>query len=399
MDTTGTWTADGPRFPLQPLVGAPAAVGEVVAGRWIVSQIRRGGQAWVLVTDDVESGIRQAIKVPLRDGVIADDAELAMLLGIEPHPNVVSALDVADVAGRRGIVLEYVPSTLDALLRQRDTAQPTPDQQPLPDDVALALQQACAGLAHLSAVTEVAHLDLKPSNVLIDDDGNAKIADFGLAEQVRVQNGRFPVARGGTWAYAAPEVLRQQPCDTRADIFSFGILLYKACTGKYPYPFDLEDMDPAAQRRLLLDYYDSPGPKRRTQEFYYWNERLKPTQFPVALPHDNINMLLSNCLGVLQEDRNASFAELNSLLAIALRSPSLSAAPGSLPGIDRPRRVLALSRALMRLNRFNEAINQLNQLLAGPLPDDLFSEVRDTAVEALAQAGRHDDAVALEAWR
>ena len=396
MDNTGTWTVGGPRFNLQPLADAPAAVGEMVADRWIVSQIRRGGQAWILIGDDVGRGMRRAIKVPLRDRVTADD-ELAMLLCIEPHPNVVSVLEVTDVAGRRGIVLEYVPSTLGELLRQRNADQPAPDQPPLADAVALAMQQACAGLAHLSAVIEVAHLDIKPSNVLIGDDGHAKIADFGLAEQVRVQNGRFPVARGGTWAYAAPEVLRQEPCDTRADIFSFGILLYEACTGQYPYPFDLKkEKDPAAQRRLLLDYYDSPGPRKRAEELYYC---FPPTQFPVALAHDNISMLLSSCLGVLPEDRIASFAELVSPLAIALRRPSLPTVSASLPGVDRERRALALSRALMGLGRFSEAINHLNQLLSRSLPGDLFADARDTAVEALTRAGRHDDAAALKAWR
>jgi serine/threonine protein kinase len=309
---------------------------------------------------------------------------------------VVSALDVTEIAGRRGIVLEYVRSTLGELIDRRGTAPPPgPDRPPLPDAVALALQQVCAGLAHLSQVTEVAHLDLKPSNVLIDDDGQAKIADFGLAEQVRVHNGRFPVPRGGTWAYAAPEALRQEPCDTRADIFSFGVLLYEACTGRLPYPFELKKRS-AAQRKQLLDYYDSPGARQRTKEFYYC---VPPSQFPVALSHDNINMLLSNCLGVVQENRNASFTELEPLLAIALRRPPLAVAPAPLADVDRHRRVLALSRALVRLCRFNEAISRLNQLLAVGLPDGVFAEVRDTAVGALVRAGRHGDAAALKAWR
>jgi serine/threonine protein kinase len=396
LDTTGSWTADGPRLSLRPLAGAPAAVGEMVGGRWLVSQIRRGGQAWVLVADDVERGIRRAIKVPLRDGVIADDAELAMLLGIEPHPSVVSALDVADVAGRRGIVLEYVPSTLGELLRQRGTAQHAPDQPPLPDAVALALQQACAGLAHLSAVTEVAHLDLKPSNMLIDDDGHAKIADFGLAQQVRIQNGRFPVARGGTWAYAAPEVLRQEPCDTRADIFSFGVLLYEACTGRLPYPFRLEN-DPSAQRRQLLDYYASSGPRDRTEELYYWDQ-VKRRQLPVTVPYANINILLSGLLMNHMEERHRSFEELSPLLATALRRPPLRAEPATLREGDQQRRELALCWTLIRLGRFGDAVTRLNRLLASPLPEALSPAVFQAAKEALTRAGRHAEAAALRDW-
>lgn len=394
MDTD--LTADGAEVPPARIPGAPAAVGEVVADRWKVVEVRRGGQAWVLIVDDIEHGVRRAVKTPLRDGAVADDAELAMLLGIEPHPHVISALDVTEIDGRRSIVLEYVPLTLGEVLRQRRTAPPLLLDQPLPDAVALVLQQACAGLVHLSAVGEVAHLDLKPSNVLVGADGHAKIADFGLAQQVRVRDGRYPAARGGTWAYAAPEVLRQEPCDTRADLFSFGILLYEACTGELPYPFRLEGMSLDAQRRRLLDYYDSPGPGLRTKELYYCSP---PTQYPVALSHENISLLVSNCLGVLQEKRNASFAELEPLLTIALRQQPLRTASAALGDEVRQRRVLALSRALMRLGRLVEAISKLNQLLAAPLPDGLFAEARDTAVEALTQAGRHEDAAALDAWR
>ena len=403
MDTTDTWTSDDPYPSREALPGAPAAVGDIVAGRWRVAEVLKGGQAWVFIVDDVGRGIRRAIKVPMEDKVIAGDAELAMLFGIKPHQCVVSALDVTEVAGLRGIVLEYVPSTLYERLPV-PVARPPATGLPLRDEVALALQQVCAGLAHLSAVTEVAHLDIKPSNVLIGDDGHAKVADFGLAEQVRIQNGHYPIARGKSWAYAAPEVLRNEPCDTRADIFSFGVMLYQACTGRYPYPEYIdkklrdEKTDRAAQRKLLLDYYDSPGPRERTKEFYYW-EGLEPTEFPVALSHGNINMLLSNCLGVLQENRNESFTVVEKLLATALRRPAWEAPPAALPDEDQRRRVLATSQALMRLGRLDEAISQLNLLLAEPLPGGLFADARDAAIEALRRAGRHDDAAALDAWR
>lgn len=397
MDATGTWTADGPRVLPQPLAGAPVAVGEMVADRWLVSQVRRGGQAWVLIADDVQRGTRRAIKLPLRDGVIADDTELAMLLGIEPHPHVVSALDVTEIGGCRGIVLEYVPSTLGELLRRRGAGQRGADRLRPSAPVALALQQICDGLAHLSAVTEVAHLDLKPSNVLIDKDGQAKIADFGLAQQVRIQNGRFPAARGGTWAYAAPEVLRREPCDTRSDIFSFGVLLYEACTGRLPYPFRLEN-DPSAQRRQLLAYYASSGPKDRVEEFYHWDQ-VKRRQLPVTVPHDNINILLSGLLMSSMAERHRSFNELSPLLAVTLRRPPLRAEPAPLREGDRQRRELALCWTLIRLGRFGDAVTRLNRLLALPLPEELSPAVFQAAEEALTRAGLYAEAAALRDWR
>ncbi|MFD0345602.1 protein kinase [Kitasatospora aburaviensis] len=146
-----------------------------------------------------------------------------MLLDLEPHRHIVTTLDVIDVRGRPGILLDYAPSTLTDLIQLQHGP-----------GLAAVLQQVCAGMTHLSNVAEVAHLDLKPSNVLIDGTGEAKVADFGLAQHIRIEGGRFASARGGTWAYAAPEVLRREPCDTRADIFSFGVLLYEAFTGKLP---------------------------------------------------------------------------------------------------------------------------------------------------------------------
>ncbi|RIH59552.1 serine/threonine protein kinase [Streptomyces sp. SHP22-7] len=263
-------TADGPYEPPPPLSGTPAAIGEVLSDRWAVVEIRRGGQAWVLIVDDLERGGRRAIKIPLSGALVGDD-ELEMLLRLEPHRHTVTTLGVTEVRGQPGIVFDYAPSTLTDLIR-------------LGPGLSLAgiLQQVCAGMAHLSHIVEVAHLDLKPSNVLIDENGHAKVADFGLAQRVRIQDGRFAGARGGTWAYAAPEVLRREPCDTRADIFSFGVLLYEACTGKLPYPFALAP-DPVAQRAQLLDYYASPGPGDRQSELYYWGQS-ELTQVPVPRP-------------------------------------------------------------------------------------------------------------------
>ncbi|WP_181799167.1 protein kinase domain-containing protein [Kitasatospora acidiphila] len=402
-------TVDGPCEPPRLLAGAPAAVGEVVAGRWSVSEIRRGGQSWVLMVDDVERGDRRAIKIP-RSGSAVGDAELAMLLGLEPHPHVVTALDETSIGGRRGIVLEYTPSTLADLLRQlhgspsfpssigRHTGALRPTEAaPVPDRLTQVLQGVCAGLVHLSKRTEMAHLDIKPSNVLIDDTGNAKIADFGLALQVRIQGGRFPSARGGTWAYAAPEALRQEPCDTRTDIFSFGVLLYQACTGRLPYPFPLAS-DPATQRTQLLDYYASDGPRERTQELYYWGQGTL-TQVPVPPPGEDISIILSSCLQVLRENRPLSFRHLAPMLDAGLRRPPLHTTAVPLVEADEHRRELALSHALLRLGRFGEAVNHLNRLLTAPLPRELFTEVHRTAVDALTAAGRHLEAAALRECR
>jgi serine/threonine protein kinase len=378
-------TAAGPYESPPPLSGTPAAIGEVLSGRWAVVEIRRGGQAWVLIVDDLERGGRRAIKIPLSGALVGDD-ELEMLLRLEPHRHTVTTLGVIDVRGQPGIVFDYAPSTLTDLIR-------------LGPGLSLAgiLQQVCAGMAHLSHIVEVAHLDLKPSNVLIDENGHAKVADFGLAQRVRIQDGRFAGARGGTWAYAAPEVLRREPCDTRADIFSFGVLLYEACTGKLPYPFALAP-DPVAQRAQLLDYYASPGPGDRQSELYYWGQS-ELTQVPVTPPGEGISILLSSCLQQHLSERPQSFTMVAEMLARAVRRPPVEAPETPLPQIDQQRRSLSLAQVLIRLDRLDEAISRLNRLLATSLPPALFETVRQTAVQALTRAGRHAEATELADWR
>lgn len=384
MDTD--LTVDEPHEPPPPLAGAPAAIGEVLAGRWSVVEIRRGGQAWVLIVDDLERGHRRAIKTRL-SAALTGDAELAMLLRLEPHPHTVTALDVIELRGQLGIVFEYAPLTLTELIRRQPGVH-----------LAEILQQVCDGMAHLSeGGTEIAHLDLKPSNVLVDDVGHAKIADFGMAQQVRIQDGRFPTAQGGTWAYAAPEVLRQEPCDLRADVFSFGVLLYEACTGKLPYPFPLAP-DPNAQRAQLLDYYASSGPRHRIDQLYY-RSRSTMTQVPVLPPGEGISICLSGCLQEYMEERPQSFRQLVGMLARSFQRPPVDAVAVPLPEIDQQHRELALAQVLIRLGQLKEAVNRLNRLLAAPLPPELFVTVRDTAQQALIGAGRHAEAAALMDWR
>ncbi|MFA1551862.1 serine/threonine-protein kinase [Actinomadura chokoriensis] len=388
-------TADGLYSPPPPLAGGPAVIGETIAGRWSVSGIRRGGQAWVLTADDVARGERRAIKVPL-SGALAGDAELAMLFGLEPHPHIVSALDEVMVGDRRGIVFEFLPSTLADLLGRLHADPTATHASPLHGTVADMLQQVCSAMAHLSKRTETAHLDLKPSNVLIDGTGNAKVADFGLSKQIEIRDGRFPSAHGGTWAYAAPEVLRQERCDTRADIYSFGILLYEACTGKLPYPFPLAP-DPIRQRAQLLEYHTSQGPRRRCVELYWWGQS-HLTQVPVAPPSEAVAIILSSCLQELREKRSQSFSDLAATVQAGFQQTLVRTSPAPLSEPDRQRRELALSRALFRLGRFNEAVNHLNRLLAAPLPLDLFLGARQTALDSLNAAGRRTEADVLKEW-
>lgn len=401
----------GDRFaPPERLADAPAALGEVIQGRWSVTEILSGGQAWVLIVNDVEQGNRRAIKVPF-SGSLTGDVELVALFGLEPYPRVVTALETVEFDRSMGLVLEYVPRSLSEIIgRQRSAASPERPAElsgpsgPARIDVgspwlvprAEVLQEICDGMAYLSNKGEFAHLDLKPSNVLIDEAGIAKVADFGMARQVRIRQGVFPVASGGTWAYAAPEVVRLEPCDSRADIFSFGVLLYEVCTGMLPYPFGLAS-SPDAQRAQLLEYYRSGGPRRRCDELYY-PEQIEATQIPMPLPGDGVGAIISDCLQEYPGERPSSFRDLAKQLLEILGIPIVRAEVVPLAEIDDQRRVLAMSQALIRLHRFDEAVRALNRLLSKPVNEAFFIEAKQTAQSALLGAGRPDIAAALGRW-
>ncbi len=90
------------------------------------------------------------------------------------------------------------------------------------------------------------------------DKGRIKIADFGLAHRVRVTNGAYEKRYAGSWPYAAPERFADEPCDSRADIYSLGVILYEMLTGTFPYPFELAD-DPADAYEQLRDFHAGRG--------------------------------------------------------------------------------------------------------------------------------------------
>jgi eukaryotic-like serine/threonine-protein kinase len=146
------------------------------------------------------------------------------------HPNIVTVIDRGEQDDRQFIVFEYVRGENLKTLVQR--VGPLPEQEA----VRLTLQIARAlGFAHDKGLV---HRDVKPQNVLLNGDGQAKVTDFGIARSLDVGGLTQTGTVMGTSDYIAPEQARGSKVDAQSDIYSLGAVLYELLTGEVPFPGD-----------------------------------------------------------------------------------------------------------------------------------------------------------------
>ena len=97
------------------------------------------------------------------------------------------------------------------------------------------LTQLCAALRYLHDVKRIVHRDLAPSNILIDQDFNIKLADFGLAKRFGTNSVSVMKSFVGTILYSCPEIVQSQPYTNKADIWSLGCIIYEIMTLSQPF--------------------------------------------------------------------------------------------------------------------------------------------------------------------
>lgn len=149
------------------------------------------------------------------------------------HPHAVAVYDTGEFAGRPYLVMERLPGRT---LADRIAAGPVDPAwlRQVMVDVLGAL-----GAAHAAGIV---HRDVKPGNILLTDDGRAKMADFGIAKSVEVGGADADLtATGhlvGTPAYLAPERIDGRPATPQTDLYGLGVVAYEALTGERPFPGD-----------------------------------------------------------------------------------------------------------------------------------------------------------------
>ena len=209
------------------------SAGDVIAGRYeLVELIGRGGMSSVWRSHDRLLDRTVAIKL-LHEQYTTDEEYVerfrreARSVAQLSHPNIVTVIDRGEEDGRQYIVFEYVEG--ENLKQVIERSGPLPVR----DALLLALQMARAlGFAHDRGLV---HRDVKPQNVLLNEDGQAKMTDFGIARSVDVDGMTITGTVLGTSEYIAPEQARGQRVDALTDVYSLGVVLYELLTGGVPF--------------------------------------------------------------------------------------------------------------------------------------------------------------------
>jgi beta-lactam-binding protein with PASTA domain/predicted Ser/Thr protein kinase len=236
------------------------AEGSVVDGRYrLLQRIGSGGMADVWLTEDTHLQRRIALKIlhqrfaQDREFVERFRREAEAAAGLQ-HPNIVAVFDRGEIGGTYYIAMQYVEGRS---LKELIDAGLTPEQAS-----ALVIQVLeAAKFAHRH---NVIHRDLKPQNVIVDAEGKAKVADFGIA-RAGVSEITQTGSVMGTAHYLSPEQAQGLEVTAASDLYSIGVILYEALTRRVPFDGEsavavaLKQVSQAPQRPSSLNPAVSPA--------------------------------------------------------------------------------------------------------------------------------------------
>jgi serine/threonine protein kinase len=250
--------------------------GQILSHYQILEKIGSGGMGEIYKARDTKLQRIVAIKL-ISPALIQDPKALALFrheaiaASAIQHPNICTIFEIDSSDSQHFIVMEFVDGrSLREILNERGRLPQS--------ELAVVLAQLCDALAGVHEKGLV-HRDIKPDNILISRDGKVKITDFGLAKlalaSAEIQSRKVGIPEGpelhedlltslsqfmGTILYMSPEQVRGEEIDLRTDIWSLGVVIYEALTGKRP--FDEEHRHAVLQSILNHD----PAPIDRTRK-------------------------------------------------------------------------------------------------------------------------------------
>jgi serine/threonine-protein kinase len=345
-----------------------------IAGRYRLDEmLGRGGMSEVWAATDTELGRRVALKLLAPDADTARFDREARAVASLGHPNITQLYDYGQEDGRPYMVLEYLPGgTLEERLQ---------DGRPLPDQETMQIAaELASGLAHAHS-RDVVHRDLKPANVLFDEEGRAKLADFGIA---RMAAGEGTLTEAGTVlgtaAYISPEQAAGQPASAASDVYSFGVMLSRMLTGRLPFEAD----NPMELVALHRDAEPPPVTQLRDDAPAVLESTAMAAlaKSPADRPADGAALLggLGVSAGYSSSSMSRTFADpdATSVLPVSAAppaAPSRSVSPGPAPpGPPRRSRMpLALAGLLVLLLAGAALAYELTRPASGSNPNDTVS--------------------------
>lgn len=322
---------DGGAVDLQPLAA------DTRVGAWrIVRMIGRGGMGEVYLAQRADGGFTQQAAIKLLHGDAARHAqrfeEERRILAQLSHPNIARLLDGGLHGDRAWMALEFIEgSSITEHCRSRSL--------PLPARLKL-FHQVCAAVAHAHA-SLIIHRDLKPSNILVNEAGQVKLLDFGIAKLIDPNAAPLPThTTAFTPDHAAPEQIEGGRITTATDIYALGVVLYETLGGRLPWSFGDTPLSRAIDRLLRED----PPPMSSAAT------ETASDAVPAQELRGDLDAIVARCLRRLPQDRYATVQALQDDLDRHARREPVHARQGGRSYVARlwlrRHRMLAISAAI-----------------------------------------------------
>lgn len=271
-------------------------VGETIGPYKIVAQIGQGGMATIFKA--YQTNLDRYVALKVMHPALKEDRSFVMRLQREAtviaklsHPNIVAVHDFREYEGIPFLVLQYIEGkTLKDVLKE----------QKLNTQQILNIVRPVADALSYAHARGVLHRDVKPSNILIDNEGHVYLSDFGLARIA--QSGESTASQDmmiGSPHYLSPEQAKSEPVDERTDVYSLGVVLYEMFVGRVPFKAE------TTYATILAHINDPPPPPRS----------INP-KVPLAVEQVILKALAKN-----PNDRYPSVREMMRALENAVRGP------------------------------------------------------------------------------